>query len=77
MSAIVNGMESSGLLYIEDFGELFVDVQKQKVFKDQKFFTDCTPKFSVDEILRNYGSEKGKKWFCAYTVLQKEFYISG
>jgi len=55
--------QNAPLLYIEDFEELFAEVQKQRVFSDQKFFTDCVPKFSVDEILKNYSSEKRKNGF--------------
>jgi alpha,alpha-trehalase len=56
-------MKSEELLYPEDLGELFVDVQAKRIFSDQKFFTDCVPKFSVDEILRNYGAEKKNTGF--------------
>ncbi len=66
-------MISSGLLYVEDLEELFVDVQKQKVFSDQKFFTDCVPKFSVNEILKSYSSEKRRTGFDLKNFCSKNF----
>ncbi|MBS1975241.1 MAG: trehalase, partial [Bacteroidetes bacterium] len=56
-------MKPGELLYLEDLSELFVDVQEKKVFSDQKFFTDCIPKFSVKEILKNYFNEKRRNGF--------------
>lgn len=44
----------AGLFYMEDLEELFVDVQHQKVFPDQKTFVDCVPKYPVTEILERY-----------------------
>lgn len=38
--------------------ELFVDVQKAQIFKDQKRFVDCEPKFAPDTILMAYRSQK-------------------
>lgn len=46
------------LLYIEDFGQLFVDIQTRKVFADQKTFVDCYPKRSLTEIKDAYDKEK-------------------
>ena len=48
------------LFFMEDLEELFVDVQSQKVFEDQKFFTDCVPKILPIEILKQYRIEKDK-----------------
>lgn len=48
----------AGLYYMEDLEELFVDVQHQKIFPDQKTFVDCVPKFPVDEILEQYRTYK-------------------
>jgi len=47
----------------ERFGELFLDVQLNDIFPDSKTFVDCTPKFSTDEILRNYQNQKESKAF--------------
>src|SRR5689334_13420400 len=46
------------LFYMEDLEELFVYVQHQKIFPDQKTFADCVPKFPVAEILEKYRSLK-------------------
>jgi len=60
-------------LHIEDFEELFVDVQTQRVFKDQKFFPDCVPKLSTNEILDYYRSEKKRKDFKLFEFCKKYF----
>ena len=47
----------------ERFGELFEQVQLNKVFPDGKTFVDCTPKFSTKRIMSNYKSDKGSADF--------------
>ena len=42
------------------YGELFTDIQLQKVFADGKTFVDCTPKRKVADIMYDYGIMKGK-----------------
>ncbi|MEP7109506.1 MAG: alpha,alpha-trehalase TreA [Ferruginibacter sp.] len=42
------------------FGQLFRDVQLQKVFPDGKTFVDCIPKRKVKDIMYDYGMMKGK-----------------
>jgi alpha,alpha-trehalase len=41
------------------FGSLFVDVQMQRVFPDQKTFVDCVPKRKPADILSDYEHQKG------------------
>lgn len=41
------------------YGELFSDVQMQKVFADGKTFPDCTPKRKPVDIMYDYGMQKG------------------
>ncbi|MEO8108905.1 MAG: alpha,alpha-trehalase TreF [Ginsengibacter sp.] len=43
---------------IFDLGELFEQVQLQKVFPDNKTFVDCTPKEELAAIRERYESEK-------------------
>lgn len=43
------------------FGELFRDVQMNKVFEDGKTFVDCIPKRSPASIMEDYAKIKGKK----------------
>ncbi len=64
---------SEPLLFIEDFEELFVDVQTQRVFEDQKFFTDCVPKRSTKEILDLYRVYKKKKDFKLFEFCKANF----
>ena len=40
------------------YGQLFVDVQMQKVFADGKTFVDCVPLRSVNEIVNDYKKRK-------------------
>ncbi len=44
------------------YGELFKDIQLQKVFADGKTFVDCTPKRKVADIMYDYGLMKGKNF---------------
>ena len=48
---------------IESTGELFEQVQLQNVLGDGKTFPDCTPRFSLDEIVKRYEQQKGSKDF--------------
>ena len=41
------------------YGQLFQDIQLQKIFPDGKTFVDCTPKRSVKDIMYDYGIMKG------------------
>ncbi len=41
------------------YGELFVEVQMQKVFPDGKTFVDCIPKRKPADIMYDYGMQKG------------------
>jgi alpha,alpha-trehalase len=47
----------------EIYGELFAQVQTTKVFPDDKTFTDCIPKTSIEEILTKYHTEKNVTGF--------------
>ena len=58
---------------VKELGELFVDVQNQQVFQDQKKFVDCKPKFPVDTILKHYHQEKNKKQFQLNTFIAEYF----
>src|ERR1700691_6174586 len=41
------------------YGDLFTDVQMQKVFPDGKTFVDCIPKRKPADILSDYNLHKG------------------
>src|SRR4249920_1876237 len=41
------------------YGELFVEVQMQKIFPDGKTFVDCIPKRKPADIMYDYGIQKG------------------
>jgi len=63
------------LIFVEDFEELFVDVQTQHVFEDQKFFTDCVPKLSTKEILEYYKAERARKDFKLFEFCKTYFHF--
>jgi alpha,alpha-trehalase len=42
------------------YGQLFIDVQLQKIFPDGKTFVDCTPKRKPADIMYDYGLARGK-----------------
>lgn len=41
------------------YGDLFHQVQMQRIFPDGKTFVDCTPKRPVKDIMYDYGLQKG------------------
>ncbi|MCP9765746.1 trehalase family glycosidase [Lacihabitans soyangensis] len=45
------------------WGELFVEVQKQKIFEDSKVFADATPKFKADSILLKFEKQMSTEGF--------------
>ncbi|MFK7935440.1 MAG: alpha,alpha-trehalase TreF [Saprospiraceae bacterium] len=47
----------------ERFGELFREAQMQKVFPDGKTFVDMNPKYTTEEILKNYELAKTDETF--------------
>ncbi|MBW8727408.1 MAG: hypothetical protein JF625_19950, partial [Inquilinus limosus] len=55
------------------YGELFRDVQMQRVFPDGKTFVDAEPKSDPAEILRLYAEEKGKAGFDLATFVHRHF----
>ena len=57
-------------IYIEEFEELFVDIQVKQILADQKSFVDSEPKYSVKEILEAYRKEKNSVHFNL-----KDFYL--
>lgn len=57
----------------ERFGELFEQVQLNKVFRDGKTFVDCTPKFTTAQIMADYEAEKGKAGFDLNSFVLKHF----
>ena len=58
-------------LYISEIQVLFDDVQRSKVFEDQKMMTDAVPLFPIAEINAKYQQEKQNENFSL-----KEFVLS-
>ena len=44
------------------YGDLFVDVQMQRIFPDGKTFVDCIPKRKPADIMYDYGLQKGSNF---------------
>jgi len=57
----------------ERYGELFKAIQLGDVFPDSKTFTDCTPKFTTDEILQKYTKTKSEAGFDIKTFVKENF----
>lgn len=55
------------------YGELFRDVQMQRVFPDGKTFVDAEPKADAAEILRRYAEEKGQAGFDLSAFVHRYF----
>ncbi len=54
-------------------GQLFADVQTNRIFPDGKTFVDCTPKSSPSDILEKYQQEKGKPGFDLKAFIEANF----
>lgn len=55
------------------YGDLFKDVQLQKVFPDGKTFVDCTPKRKVKDILNDYSIQKHNTDFDLKSFISTNF----
>lgn len=55
------------------FGDLFTEVQIQRVFPDNKTFVDAIPKIKPSEILRIYHKQKNNKNFSLKIFVKKYF----
>lgn len=57
------------------YGDLFHDVQMQRVFKDGKTFVDCVPKRDPKAILQDYRKMKQAKDFSLSNFVKENFDI--
>lgn len=55
------------------WGELFMEVQKQRIFEDSKVFIDAIPKFKADTILANFEKVKSVKGFDLKRFISENF----
>ncbi len=56
-----------------EYGELFHDVQTQRVFADSKTFPDMTPDASPQQLLKRYRREKLEPDFNLHTFVHQHF----
>lgn len=61
--------------YIQLTGELFNDVQIQKIFGDSKTFVDSVPKENPPGIIDQYKSQKGKPGFDLREFVAEKFFL--
>ncbi|OJX32701.1 MAG: trehalase [Chryseobacterium sp. 36-9] len=64
-------------LYIKEIQELFDDVQRSKVFEDQKIMTDAVPLFPIEEINAKYEAEKQSENFNLKEFVMSNFDFLG
>ncbi len=64
-------------LYINEIQVLFDDVQRARIFEDQKMMTDAVPMFPVSEINAEYEKEKGNAGFDLKNFVMKNFDFPG
>ncbi|MCL1668394.1 trehalase [Elizabethkingia ursingii] len=64
-------------LYINEIQPLFDDVQRSRIFKDQKTMTDVIPLFSVSDINKKYEEEKQKEGFDLRSFVLSNFDFIG
>ncbi len=60
---------------IYQLGELFANVQLEKVFPDGKTFPDCLPKYSLDEINLKYTHQKSSLSFNLKNFAEENFLL--
>ncbi|MBC7628214.1 alpha,alpha-trehalase TreF [Ferruginibacter sp.] len=56
---VLMAQQASTLTPDKIYGDLFIQVQLQRIFPDGKTFVDCTPKRKVADIMYDYGLAKG------------------
>lgn len=63
--------------FIESLGPLFRAVQRNKIFKDSKYFVDCIPKGDPQRILEKYEEEKETEGFDLKKFVSANFTMPG
>ncbi|REC47968.1 trehalase family glycosidase [Chryseobacterium pennipullorum] len=64
-------------LYISEIQALFDDVQKSKIFEDQKMMTDAVPLIPISEINSKYEEERNTDGFNLKTFVMDHFDFLG
>ena len=64
-------------LYIQDIQVLFEDIQRSKIFEDQKTMTDALPLFDISEINEKYHQQKEEKNFDLKSFVLSNFDFLG
>lgn len=61
----------------EMYGDLFVQVQMQKIFEDSKTFADCIPLDSPSRIMEQYRQKKDLEGFDLAAFVRRRFHVPG
>lgn len=61
----------------EGLGELFGDVQKQRIYRDGKTFADLVPRYRMKQIRQQYKLVKDDPEFSIHNFLAQNFYEVG
>ncbi|TLX23978.1 trehalase [Chryseobacterium indologenes] len=64
-------------LYLKEIQTLFDDVQRAKIFEDQKMMTDAVPLFPIAEINAKYAQEKSNAGFDLKAFVMAHFHFLG
>lgn len=56
-------MPATPFFFIEQLSPLYEDVQSAGIFPDSKYFVDCVPLSSTENILSQYEKEKHSSGF--------------
>jgi len=64
-------------LYIKEIQTLFEEIQRSKIFEDQKMMTDAVPLFPISEINAKYEQEKQTKGFDLKDFVRSNFDFLG
>ncbi len=58
----------------KSLGQLFVDVQERRIYKDGKIFADIVPKGKISQIKKQYSLEKDSPEFSIQEFVNSHFY---
>jgi alpha,alpha-trehalase len=68
-------MPATPFFFIEQLSPLYEDVQSAGIFPDSKYFVDCIPLSSTENILALYGKEKHSGGFVLKNFVQTHFHL--
>ena len=70
-------MSLPSFFLIEQLSPLYEDVQMSEIFSDSKYFVDCVPISTIENILAQYEKQKHASGFDLKTFVQTHFRLPG